>query len=79
MRQIILVVAIVLLLTTGCSIWMSPQYQQLVEMSANNVAELQRRCEVNDIPACKEGCKESSVTLNRIVDALHNRDPNTPQ
>ena len=63
-----------ILLISGCSkVQMSPEYRQVTEMSAINVAELNRRCQDGDAEACKQGLSKASETLNLLVDALHGR------
>ena len=63
-----------ILLISGCSkVQMSSEYRQVTEMSAINVAELNRRCQDGDSEACKEGLSEASETLSLLVDALHGR------
>lgn len=58
----------------GCSrVQMSPEYRQVTEMSALNVAELNRRCQDGNVEACKEGLFQASETLNLLVDALYGR------
>jgi len=70
-----LIVLLIVLLISGCNskVQMSSEYRQVTEMSAINVAELNRRCQDGDSEACKEGLSEASETLSLLVDALHGR------
>ena len=68
------ILILTVLLISGCSkVQMSAEYRQVTEMSAINIAELNRRCQDGDDMACKEGLSKASETLNLIVDALHGR------
>jgi len=69
-----------ILVIGGCNeVQMSAPYQQVLEMSAINVGELDKRCQGGDSLACKDGIHQAARTLNLLVDATHGRasDPNS--
>lgn len=73
-KKLIILILLSSLVLVGCSkVQMSASYRQALEMSAINVAELNRRCQDGDPNACKLGLAEASETLDLLVDALHGR------
>jgi len=77
---VLIVCCLGILIGGGCNkMQMSPQYQQVLEMSAINVGELDKRCQGGDEVACKAGLHLASRTLNLLVDATHGlaSDPNS--
>lgn len=74
MKRLLLTIIIATFLIGGCSgVQMSPPYRQTLEMSAINVAELNKRCQDGDAEACQKGLAEASKTLDLLVDALYGR------
>ena len=74
MKTRILIILFVCMLFAGCSkVQLSPPYQQALEISAVNVAELNKRCQASDNEACKEGLAEASRTLDLLVEATYGR------
>jgi len=74
MRRIVITL-LACVLIAGCSgVQMSPAYRQALEISAVNVAELNKRCQEGDNEACKQGLAEASKTLELLVDAAYGRE-----
>ena len=71
-RKIVIVVMLVALLSVvGCGVvQMSPRFQQVVKMSAINVANMNKDCQAGNDESCKQGLAEAARTLELIVEAL---------
>ena len=71
-KKIVIVVMLVALLSVvGCGEeQMSPRMQQVVKMSAINVANMNRDCQAGNDESCKQGLAEAARTLELIVEAL---------
>lgn len=73
-KKLILSILLISLLCAGCNqVQLSPPYRQALEISAVNVAELNKRCQAGDDQACKEGLAEASKTLELLVDGVYGR------
>ncbi len=73
MKRIIITLIVVCLLA-GCNqVQLSPPYRQALEISAVNVAELNKRCQGGDNEACREGLAQAAKTLELLLDATYGR------
>ena len=80
MRNIIVIaVCLAILILSGCAqqmseVRLSPRYQQALEMSAFNVANMCEDCKNGNQKSCVDGLEAASKLLDHIVDASYGRD-----
>ena len=73
-RTLVILVLISLLLLMGCpAIQMRADHERIFRLRAENIAELNRRCQGGDTQACKDGLAESVVANQTILDGLDGR------
>lgn len=73
MNKSVILLLCLLLLMSGCSVYMSPEYQADVSDAAAAINGLNENCQAGDPNACSQGLAEAAKTVNMILDASYGR------
>ena len=71
MRTVIVIS--ILIMFSGCNVYMSPEYQATVRDAAEAINGLNENCQAGDDEACKQGLERAAETVNMILDASYGR------
>lgn len=71
---LMIAMACIILMCSGCNVYMSPDYQTKVQASSEIIDKMVRECPQADLNDCCAGLAEASRTLHLILDASYGRE-----